>query len=156
MKFAFLLILLFALTANAQKFSSNADSSKLVIAPTQFTHADTVRALHNLFKSRQSTGNWLAGGSAAVTAFAGLGTLAGGRGNDPYFSPDAMGATLLFGIASAPAWIPGSITLSRFNAKQERKTVDAYEKTKQLPRTIRKRLSARFFNLNYRFSRKIK
>jgi len=156
MKYVFVLILLCRLTANAQNASSNTDSTRTVIAQTQFTHADTVRALHNLFKSRRNTGNCLAVGSAGVTAMAGLGTLAGGRGNDPYFSPDAMGATLFFGIALAPVWIPGTITLSRFSSKQEQKTIEAYEKTKQLPRTISKRLSARFFNSNHQFSRKNK
>ena len=153
MKFAIVLALLFSLTAQAQTASLKADSTRTVIAPTQFTTADTVRALHNLFKSKRSTGNWLAGGSAAVTAITGLGTLAGGRGNAPYFSPDALGATLLIGIALAPVWIPGSITLGRFNSKKERETVEAYEKTKQLPLTIRKRLSGRFFNADYRFAK---
>ena len=148
MKFAIVIALLFTLTANAQKSSPNADLAKAIVAPKQFTHADTVRALHNLFKSKRNTGSWLAYSSAATTAIAGIGTLAdnNGKGHDPYFSPDAVGASLLIGIGLAPAWIPGTVTLMRFTKKREQKAIDEFELTKEIPHNLRKKLKIRFFN----------
>ena len=65
MKLVIVIVLVFTLTANAQKTSLKADSAKTMIVPTQFTHADTVRALHNLFK----TGEALAVGLSEAAHF---------------------------------------------------------------------------------------
>ena len=156
MKFAIVLALLFTITANAQKATPNVDSAKRVIAPTQFTHTDTVRALHNLFKSRRSIGGWLVGGSAFFTTFTGVGTLAGSNGKncDGYFCPDAVGSALIIGIGTAPAWIPGSISLIRFNKRKEIAVTEEYKKTKKLPLYVQRRLAGRFYNINYIFKNK--
>lgn len=156
MKFAIVLALLFALTANAQKISPNVDSGRTVIAPTQFTHADTVRALHNLFTSRRSTGGWLVGGSAFFTAFTGIGTLADNNGKNcgGYFCPDAVGSALIIGIGTAPAWILGSISLIRFNKRKEIAVTEEYEKSEKLPLYVQRKLAERFYNTNYRFKKK--
>ena len=156
MKFAIVLMLLFAITANAQKASLKVDSARIVIAPKQFTHADTVRALHNLFKSRRSTGGYLIGGSAFFTAFTGVGTLAGNNGKncDGYFCLDAVGSALIIGIGTAPAWIPGSISLIRFNKRKEIAVTEEYKKTRKLPLYVQRRLAGRFYNTNYRFKKR--
>ncbi|GAC1602924.1 MAG: hypothetical protein NVS3B25_31340 [Hymenobacter sp.] len=156
MKFAIVVALLFTLTANAQKASPNADSAKAVVAPTQFTHADTVHALHNLFKSRRSTGGWLVRGSAFFTAFTGVGTLAdyNGKNCGGYFCPDALGSALIIGIGTAPAWIPGSISLIRLNKKSEKSVIEEYEKTRKLPLYVQRRLAGRFYNTIYSLSKR--
>ena len=156
MKSAIVLVLLFTLTTNAQQASPNADSAETVIALTQFTQADTVRALHNLFKSRRNTGGWLAGGSAAVTGIGVINTLASPNGKDcaGYFCMDALGTLIFSGILLAPAWIPGSISLVRFSNRKERLEIEKYEQTRTLPPYIKRRLSTRFFNTDYRFSKK--
>lgn len=156
MKFAIAIVLLFTITANAQEASPKVDSAKTVIVPTQFSHADTVRALHNLFKSRRSTGGWLVGGSAFLTAFTGVGTLADNNGKNcgGYFCPDAVGSALIIGIGTAPAWIPGSISLIRFNKKKEIAVTEEYEKTGKLPSYVQRKLAGRFYNTNYRFKKR--
>ena len=156
MKFAIVIMLLFTLTANAQEASLIVDSAKTMIVPTQFSHTDTVRALHNLFESRRNTGGWLAGGSTAITGIDVIGTLTSPNGKDcaGYFCLDAVGAFVFFGIALAPAWIPGSVSLMRFSKKKERLEIEKYEQARKLPLYIQRRLLARFFNSNYRFSRK--
>ena len=156
MKFAIVPALLFSLTANAQKTTSNVDSAKAVVVPMQFTHTDTVRALHNLFKSRRSTGSWLVGGSTFFTTLTGIGTLADNNGKNcgGYFCPDAIGSALIIGIGTAPAWIPGSISLIRFNKKREKAVIEEYEKTQILPLYVHRRLAGRFYNTNYKFEEK--
>jgi hypothetical protein len=152
MKPVFVIALLFTLTAHAQKVSSNTDSAKVVIAPTQFTHADTVRALHNLFKSKRSTGGWLAYGSAALK---GVGVVAesNDKGKPGHLSFGVGGTILLYAIGLAPAWIPGTVTLIRFTKKREQKAIDEFERTKEIPHNLRKKLKGRFFNTNCRFSK---
>ena len=156
MKFAVVLALLFTMTANAQKARPELDSASTVIAPTQFTHADTVRALHNLFQSRRSTGGWLVGGSAFFTALTGIGTLADNNGKNcgGYYCPDAMGSASIIGIGMAPAWIPGWISLIRFNKRKEIAVIEAYETTHKLPLYVQRKLAGRFYNTNYRFKKK--
>ena len=157
MKFAVVIVLLFTMTANAQRTSLKADSAKIVIVPTQFTHADTVRALHNLFKSRRSTGGWLVGGSAFFTAFTGVGTLVdnnNGKNCGGYFCPDAVGSALIIGIGTAPGWIPGSISLIRFSKRRELAVIEKYEKTRKLPLYVQRQVTGRFYNTNYRFKKK--
>ncbi|MDB5268518.1 MAG: hypothetical protein JWP58_1558 [Hymenobacter sp.] len=153
MKYAIVLVLLFTITASAQKASPKADSARTVIAPTPFTHADTVRALHNLFKSRRNIGRWFTGSSAGIIAIAGLGTLAdnNGQGNGGYFNPDAGTMSLLFGIALSPFWIPGTITLFKFTKKKEQFAIAEFERTGKTTHNLRRKLSRRFFNSNYRF-----
>jgi hypothetical protein len=152
MKFVLVLLLLFTIRANAQKASSNADSAKVVIAPTQFTHADTVRALHNLFKSKRSTGGWLAYGSAAFTGIAALAE-SNDKDKPGHLSFGIGGTILLSAIGLAPAWIPGTVTLIRFTKKRELEALAEFERTNQIPRNLRKKLKRRFFNSNYRFSK---
>ena len=146
---------LFATTAFAQTVPAPGST---LAKSNQFTAPDTVRALHNLFKSRRNTGRWLFGGSAAITVITGLGTLAdnNGKGNSAYYSPDALSAALIIGIGLAPVWIPGFITLSRFSSKREGKAVEEYERTRIVNPRLQKKLSARFFNPNYQFSSKVK
>ena len=155
MKFAIVIVLLFALTANAQKSSPNTDLAETGIVPLQFSHADTVRALHNLFKSRRNTGGWLVGGSAFFTAFTGIGTLADKNGKNcgGYFCPDAVGSALIIGIGTAPAWIPGSISLIRFNKRKELAVTEEYEKTGKLPLYVQRKISERFYSTNYIFKK---
>ena len=154
MKLVIVIVLVFTLTANAQKTSLKADSAKTMIVPTQFTHADTVRALHNLFKNRRSTGGWLVGGSAFFTAFTGVGTLVdnnNGKNCGGSFCPDAVGYALIVGLGTTPAWIPGTIFLIRFNKRKEIAVTKEYEKTKKLPLYVQQRLAGRFYDTNYKF-----
>ena len=154
MKLVIVIVLVFTLTANAQKTSLKADSAKTMIVPTQFTHADTVRALHNLSKNRRSTGGWLVGSSALVTAFTGIGTLVdnnNGKNCGGSFCPDAVGYALIVGLGTTPAWIPGTIFLIRFNKRKEIAVTKEYEKTKKLPLYVQKRLAGRFYDTNYKF-----
>ncbi|WP_345052832.1 hypothetical protein [Hymenobacter glaciei] len=152
MKFALtLLLLLFTMKATAQTTVSSINLPSRVSTPLQFTCADTVRALHNLFKSKRSTGGWLTGSSAFFTTLTGVGTLADNNGKNcgGYFCPDTLGSALIIGIGPAPAWIPGSISLIRFNKRKEMAEIDKYEKTQKLPRYLQRRLAGRFFNTNY-------
>ena len=153
------LLLLFVDSVSAQTAGTTpALSASALAAPALPNHADSVRALHNLFRSRRSTGGWLTGGSAAVTAIAGIGTLADNNGKNcgGYFCPDAMGSALLIGIGTAPAWIPGFVTLIRFSRKRELAAVTHFENTRALPKYLRHKLSGRFFNADYRFSQVVK
>lgn len=151
-----LLVLLPIASASAQTALPTAEAGAATAAPPPFTATDTVQALHNLFRSRRSTGGWLAGGSAFFTVLSGVGTLADNNGKNcgGYFCPDAAGWTLIMGIVTAPVWIPGSITLIRFSRKREAEAVAAYEQTRSLPRGLQRKLSPRFFNSNYRFAKK--
>ncbi|MDO7846394.1 hypothetical protein Q5H92_08505 [Hymenobacter sp. M29] len=152
MKFAIVIVLLFTITANAQKASTNVDSAKIVIAPVQFTHADTVRALHNLFKNKRSTGGWLAYGSAAFAGMAALGeAIEGPQPGSLHFG--VGGVIILCAVGSAHAWVPGTISLIRFTKKREQIAMAEFESTKQIPNNLRKKLKRRFFNTNYRFSK---
>lgn len=145
-----------ALAQSAPVAAKAADS--LAARAPQLPRPDTVRALHNLFRSRRSTGGWLTGGSAAVTAVAGLGTLADNNGKNcgGYFCPDAVGSAMLIGIGTAPAWVPGFVTLVRFSTKREQAAVAYFETTRTLPKYLQHKLSNRFFNAEYRFSRAAK
>jgi hypothetical protein len=156
MKLALVLVLLLTLTANAQKARPKADSISVAIAPTQLTRTDTVQALHNLFQSRRSTGGWLVGGSAFFTALTGIGTLADNNGKNcgGYYCPDAMGSALIIGIGTAPAWIPGWISIIRFNKRKEIAVIEAYKTTQKLPLYVQRKLVGRFYNTNYRFQKK--
>ena len=135
------IFMLLTTTSVAQVNQPNPDSSRAVNAPTPFTHADTIRALHNLFKSKRSTAGWLAYGSAGAIAVVGLGTLAdnNGRGHSGYYNPNAQEAPLLFGILSAPFWVPGTVTLIRFTKKREQKAMEESERTNQIPPNLRKK-----------------
>ena len=143
-----LLLLLFATSADAQ-------TALETPVPQPLTTADTVRAVHNLFKSRRNTGGWLVYGSAGVTAIVGVGTLVDDNGKNcgGYFCPDAAGAALLIGIGTAPAWIPGTATLLRYTRKREQRALAEYARTGKLPGYVRRNLAGRFFNENYRFSK---
>lgn len=150
-------LLFLALTATAQTAPVVKDlASTTEIIPQQFTSADTIRALHNLFKSKRSTGGLLTGGSAFFTTLAGIGTLADNNGKNcgGYFCPDTVGSALIIGIGTAPAWIPGSISLIRFNKRKETAEIENYTKTRKLPLYLQRRLAGRFFNTNYRFKKK--
>jgi hypothetical protein len=157
MKFAVTLLLLLLTTRLvAQTATPSTDSSSVVGAPPQFTHADTVRALHNLFKHKRSASSWLVGGSAFLTTLAGVETLANnnGKGCGSYFCPDAVGSALIIGIGMAPAWVPGWIILIRFNKRKEVAEIEKYEKTRKLPHYLQRRMAGKFFNPNYRVRKK--
>jgi hypothetical protein len=157
MKFAVtLLLLLLTTTVVAQTAAPSTDSSSVVGAPPQFTHADTLRALHNLFKHKRRFGGWSIGGSAFFTTLTGVGTLAdnNGKGCGGYFCPDAVTLALFIGIVTSPAWISGSINLIRFNERKEVAEMEKYEKTRKLPRYLQRRLAGRFLNPNYRVRKK--
>jgi len=100
-----LLALLPIASASAQTTPVSSGTKAAQAPPRPFAATDTVRALHNLFGSRRSTGGWLTGGSAFFTALAGVGTLAdnNGSGCSGYFCPDAAGSALVIGICMAPA-----------------------------------------------------
>jgi hypothetical protein len=148
------LMLLTAPTASAQIAPVDEDrTGSATKTPPKYTNADTARAIHNLFKSKRIIGSLLIGGSAFVTTLTGVGTLASNNGKNcgGYFCPDAAGSALIIGIGTAPAWIPGSISLIRFNKRREMTEITKYEKTRKLPDYLRRRLAVKFLNTDYKF-----
>lgn len=160
MRFLFLLFLvLLVIRARAQTVPENSYAThNPAVTPQPFTQADTVRALHNLFKSRRNTGAWLAGSSAGVVAITGVGTLAdnNSQSHASYFNPSAGEASLFVGILLLPAWMPGLITLSNFTKKREQFTIAEYQRTKKIPRKLQKKLSAKFFTVDYQIRKSSK
>ena len=150
-----LLALLPVASAGAQTTPAGLEIG-VAASPLPFTATDTARALRNLFHSRRNTGGWLTGGSAFFAVLTGVGTLAdnNGRNCGGFFCPDAAGSALLIGIGTAPAWMPGLVTLIRFSRKREAEALAAYEQTRNLPRRLQRNLAPRFFNTNYRFTKK--
>lgn len=137
MKFAIVLVLLFTITANAQKASLNLGSAKAVLAPTQFTPADTIQAIIKLF-ARRRTGAAV-GLTISGISFAFLLPITTSRGNDPF---EAAKAITLLGVL--PATLSGS-KLIRFSKNREAALVQSYQNGKPLPGYIKKRLIKRYF-----------
>lgn len=146
MKFALVLVLLFTLTANAQS-SLKADSVRTVVAPKQFTSADTVRALHKLFKSRRTRGSVLLGITGAGV-IAGNIALSNDPGSTSYSNTDevVVGTGILLLYAS-PLWVVGTSMLVRFSQKRERMVTNEFIAKHTLPHKIQRRLKPSLFTI---------
>jgi hypothetical protein len=137
MKFAIVIVLLFTLTANAQKASINLDSARTVIAPRKFASADTLQAITKLF-ARRRTGATV-GLTISGISFAFLLPITTSKGNDPF---EAAKAITLLGVLPASL---SSSKLIRFSKKREKTIIKDYHDGKPLPTYIKRRLIGRYF-----------
>lgn len=145
MKFAIAIALLFTITAHAQKTSPSVDSGRATHAPTQFSQADTVRALQQLFRSRRTRGTLLLGGTGAlvVAGNVALSNESGIPASDALSNlVVASGIVLLY---SAPIWVAGTSQLVRFSKEKEKVIMAEFVTSHTLPRKIRHRLKPRLF-----------
>ena len=139
-KHALTLLLLFGMYTYASAQTSTAPITTAAIAPvTAISAADTIQAVHQLFKKRRTGGGvWVTIGAAFTGRIIGsLLTSSGGNGGGAIFS------IVLFG--GGPAAI-GFGKLSRFSATREAQVLSTYEQTKNLPVEIRNRLTPKYFN----------
>ncbi|WP_460500163.1 hypothetical protein [Hymenobacter agri] len=113
---------------------SNASTSITPSATSShlYTATDTVQAIHRLFKARRTGGYILTGGAVIFTriVFTSAGTVPAG----------------VFGVVvgGIPAVI-GFGKIVRFSMSSENKVVEDFEKTKTLPKSIRRRLKREYF-----------
>ena len=145
MKLVIAIVLLFTLTANAQKAGSNVDSARTVIAPTHFTHTDTVRAFQQLFKNRRTRGALLLGGTGALVAASNV-----ALNNESGIPSSDVSSNLIVasGIAlfyTTPIWVVGTSQLVRFSQKKEKAIIDEFMTKHTLPRKIQRRLKPSLF-----------
>jgi len=145
MKFAIVIVLLFAFTANAQKSSPNTDLAKTGIVPLQFSHADTVRALQRLFKNRRTRGALLLGGTGAlvVASNVALNNESGIPSSD--VSSNLIVASGIALLYTTPIWVVGTSQLVRFSQKKEKAIIDKFMTKHTLPRKIQRRLKPSLF-----------
>ncbi|MDO7877439.1 hypothetical protein Q5H93_22045 [Hymenobacter sp. ASUV-10] len=157
---AFLLCLLSGPVV-AQTTPASLPAPVAVLAPpTARTAADTVKALHQLFKRRRRNGGYLVSGAiAADLVLAGVSTISenneskgssggGGYGNiggsGPLLQFGMGGYALLWGVALAPVAGVGVQQLIAYSPRHEAKVIASYERTHQLParwqRRVRKHL----------------
>lgn len=146
MKFATVIVLLFAITANAQKTSPITDSAKTVVVPRQLTANDTVAALHKLFKARRQ------GGAIMTTsAIGGDFLLAGLESADEQNSKSYLQFgfgfyALFYGVVAAPIAAIGTHKLIDYSTKREAKVIAEWQNQHSLPRYVRRHLKTKFFN----------
>ena len=137
------LLLVFGTYTYASAQTSTAPITTAAVAPVAaITAADTVQAVHQLFKKHRTGGGiWLAIGAAFTGRI--IGAAATSSGDSGGNAGGAVVGIAIFG--GGPAAI-GIGKLSRFSATREEQAVSAYEQTKKLPIEIRKRLTPKYFN----------
>ena len=127
-----------------------APTEKSAITPTgtmgvpSNAHADTVAAVHLLFKARRFEADVVTvAGLAAATAFVSyaIGLQQWGRSKEDYTAPTVLGAAILGG---GPA-VLASGKRKRFSEQQEQAVIEAYNHGRALPATIAGRLSKHYF-----------
>ncbi|WP_426061063.1 hypothetical protein [Hymenobacter sp. B1770] len=139
-------LMLLATTAAGQNAAApEHGANSAAIATRQLTPADTVRALHELFKSRRTRGALLLGGTGAVV-------LAGNivLHNDPGFpssdkTNDAVVASSIALLYAAPLWVVGTSQLMRFSKKKEAAIINGFTTKHTLPNKIQRRLKPSLF-----------
>jgi hypothetical protein len=137
MKFAIVLVLLFTLTANAQKASLHVDSVRTVITPRKYTSADTIQAITKLF-ARRRTGAAV-GLTISGISFLFLLPITTSKSSDVFESAKAI---TILGVL--PATLSSS-KLIRFSKKREATIIQSYQSGKPIPSYIKQRLIKRYF-----------
>ncbi|MBD2721502.1 hypothetical protein [Hymenobacter armeniacus] len=107
---------------------------------TMRTHADTVQALHNLFRKHRTGGVVWTGIGAAVAGRVAIASASGDSGGNG--GGTAVGIGVLGGV---PAAI-GVGKLLRFSGSREAAAIAAYDAGKPLPRYVRQRLATKYFS----------
>ena len=139
---ALVFLLLLATTAAAQNAPiAKTDTNSEARAPHQFTSADTLQALQQLFKNRRTRGAFLLGGTGAVVVASNI--VLNNESGIP--SSDASSNVIVAsGIAllySAPLWVIGTSQLVRFSKKREQTVIEAFVTKYTLPSKIQRRLT---------------
>lgn len=146
-------ITLFSITAHTQNPSiiNTAPTEKPVITSlsgaqaAKAAHADTIAAVHFLFKSRRNSACVLTGVSlfAAMTfVYISVALQGWGRSEKDYTLPTIAGAAI---IGGGPVLLESG-KLHRFSTEREKMVIAAYEERNILPIDIRIRLHKRYFN----------
>ena len=144
----FLCFLLLAFPVGAQSAPESALTSPLPSAfQAPHTRADTVKALHVLFRNRRTAGGvFMALGAIALVATPFVAATAAGPGTSTYGNlPEAIGGVRLGFIVSAPILALGVHHLVRGAKDNEEAVIDTYTDTHLLPRSIKRRLRPALF-----------
>jgi len=131
----FCLLLLFALPVCGQVPTVSASSSNTTVAgPAEYTAADTVAALHKLFRARRGGGTLLVVTSGAImvttAAILSSNTDATGRRSNSQAAWNGIGVGMAISI---PFAILGDKAASRYTKELEKSAVGLYQETHRLP-----------------------
>ncbi|MCC3151591.1 hypothetical protein Q3A66_02040 [Hymenobacter sp. BT770] len=133
-----------ALVSVAAKAEKSAVTPAGNITGASTTHADTVAAVHFLFRAmrREADEVTIVGLSAAAAfVFLAVGLQNWGRSEKDYTAPTILGAAI---IGGGPALL-ASGKRRRFSEQQERTVIDAYNQGGALPANITSRLRKHYF-----------
>jgi hypothetical protein len=139
-----LLIMLLTGPAIAQTIPANTVVSTPALIPEPFTADDTLRAVHNLFRSRRIGGAIM--GPPAIAADLIAAQI--DRSNTPansFFKPSYGETMLIYGVFAGPFIAVGMHKLIYFSKARETKVMNEFKRSHKLPRKVKKELKPRFF-----------
>ncbi|WP_426061064.1 hypothetical protein [Hymenobacter sp. B1770] len=142
-----LLLLLLVQSASGQvaaPVSSTTDTS--LVAAKRLTAADTIRAIHRLFKQRRTVGSVLVVSAGTLVAI-GLSDVVESGGNAAFFTGASAYAfvTVLAAIYTAPLYIPGLIIRGQYSKKKEAVLIADYNLKRTIPNKYLRKLKPHFF-----------
>ncbi|QNP52858.1 hypothetical protein H9L05_03845 [Hymenobacter qilianensis] len=110
----------------------------------QLTADDTVRAIHNLFKSRRSGGIILTGSAIAGNLLAAYAATES-QDENSFLAFSFGNHALMFGTIAAPLAAVGIRKIISYRGGRERRVIHDFRTTRKLPYKIQRRLTPAFF-----------
>lgn len=134
------ILLLSASVVSAQSLpaATNIPPAKADRATTQFTAADTVQAIQNLFRHRRTGAKWGVGLAAATS----ITPYIVGKATETESRIVRSDTHLIAGVlVSLPLWVLAGKKYSRYAVRRESEIIVAYQAGQPLPLKIKRRLA---------------